>query len=211
MVKHENEHLINAWHKYGEENFDYKVLEYFETVDEVLIKERELYWMDFYQSINRDKGYNLRRDSSTKMILHSETVEKYKKRTGSKNPNFGNKWSEEKKLYMSNLKKSQYQSGEIKPNMEGIRKGVQIFQKKLTDPEYKKRFAEKVSVSKTKYKIEQYSKNGEYIKTWNCVNEILQHNPDYKWQQIYSVCSGNKPSIYGYVWKKVLNNDIVQL
>lgn len=40
--KDENRHLINAWHKYGENAFEYFVLE--ETkLDEDLLKEHELY------------------------------------------------------------------------------------------------------------------------------------------------------------------------
>lgn len=36
-------------------------------------------------------------------------------------------------------------------------------------------------------------------------------NPSYKRHNIYAVCSGEKPTIYGYIWKKVsINKDIVQ-
>lgn len=62
-LKRENQHFINAWHKYGRDNFVYVVLETFDFIDDSVLKERELYWMDFYQSHDRDYGYNLRRDS----------------------------------------------------------------------------------------------------------------------------------------------------
>ena len=46
------------------------------------------------------------------------------------------------------------------------------------------------------------------LKDWmdagNSVKEITEIHKNYKRQQIYSVCSGHKPSIYGYVWKKEL-------
>ena len=49
--KNENRHLINAWHKYGREQFSYYVIEYTcEPNDECLEKklsERELYWITF--------------------------------------------------------------------------------------------------------------------------------------------------------------------
>ena len=207
--RQDNDHFINAWHKHGEENFKYEVLEYFEVVNEELLKEKELYWIDFYQSTDRNKGYNLRRDSSTKMILHEETLEKYKKRKGSLNPNYGNNWSNDKKQMMSELKKRQYQSGECKINKEALSRGNKTRLEKLTDPEYNQKFRENVSKAKIKFKIEQYSKQGELIKTWENVKEILKENPNYKWQQIYSVCSGYKPSMYGFIWKKISNNDIV--
>ena len=33
---------------------------------------------------------------------------------------------------------------------------------------------------------------------------------NYKKHNIYAVCSGEKPSMYGYIWVKILNDDIVQ-
>lgn len=212
--KHENQHLIAAWHKYGELNFDYQVLEYFDKndIDENFLKDRELFWIDKYNSIDENKGYNLRRDSSSKMITHSTTILKHKAKLGMKNPNFGKQWSDEKKLKMSLLKKDQYLKGIVVVNYEGLRKGINVRNQKLkNDPVYREKFGNNVSIATTRYKIEQYSKEGLYIKTWNSVKQIITENPTYKWQQIYNVCSGYKPSIYGYIWKKVSNNDIVQL
>ena len=70
--KDENRYLINAFHKYGEENFETIIIEEL-PLEDAILSERELYWIDFYETTNRDKGYNLRRDSSTKMIAHEET------------------------------------------------------------------------------------------------------------------------------------------
>lgn len=81
------------------------------------------------------------------------------------------------------------------------------------NPEATKEMGKQVSISKLKYSIHQYTKNEEFVKTWNSVKEILEQNPSYKWHQIYSVCSKYKPSAYGFIWRKELksNNDIVQL
>ncbi len=68
----ENEYFINAYNKYGKENFKYEILELL-PLDENLVAERELYWVEKYNSDNRLYGYNLRKDSSTKMIVHPET------------------------------------------------------------------------------------------------------------------------------------------
>ena len=70
--------------------------------------------------------------------------------------------------------------------------------------EAKIQMAKKVSEAKVKYNIIQYDKDGKFIKKWNSVKEITEIHKNYKRQQIYSVCSGHKPSIYGYVWKKEL-------
>jgi hypothetical protein len=70
---------------------------------------------------------------------------------------------------------------------------------------------QKVSDNHTKYLIYQYSKDGKtLIKIWNKVKDIIVENPSYKIHNIYSVCSGAKPTIYGYKWIKVLKDNIVQ-
>lgn len=49
--------LHNAIRKYGKDNFQVEILE---TVDDVeVLKEREIYWIGFYSSYDRSKGYNL--------------------------------------------------------------------------------------------------------------------------------------------------------
>jgi group I intron endonuclease len=77
-IKNENPHLINSWHKYGRTNFEYFVLE--QTIGEEQTAIRELYWMKLFDSLNKDKGYNLRSDSDSKMIVHKTTSIKISKR-----------------------------------------------------------------------------------------------------------------------------------
>lgn len=71
----ENDHFINAWYKYGKNNFDYSVLETFELSSEVesIVKLAELKWMNIHKSLNPKFGYNKRADSETSMIVHEET------------------------------------------------------------------------------------------------------------------------------------------
>lgn len=208
----ENRHLIAAWHKYGSDAFEYFVVEYIDIYEESIFRERELYWIDTYNSIDRLKGYNLRRDSATNMIVHEETrqlfSEKYK---GENNPNYGNKWSIEQKKQLSEKIKKQFQNGRT-ISIEQCKKGVQARNELwLTNPELKEQMKDKVRKATTKYKIEQYDKKTfEFIKSWDCINDILVANPTYKKHNIYAVCSGEKKSMYGYIWVKVLIDDIVQ-
>lgn len=78
-IKNENSHFLNAWYKYGNENFEYFVLEVL-PINNKLCNKRELYWINKYNSTNRQFGYNLRLDSSSQMIVHKETSEKISKR-----------------------------------------------------------------------------------------------------------------------------------
>lgn len=72
--KDENPYLTNSWYKYRNDNFEYFVVEKCEG--EVLIASRELFWMKHFDSLNREKGYNLRSDSDSKMIVHESTKKK---------------------------------------------------------------------------------------------------------------------------------------
>lgn len=72
-----NEYLYNAMVKYGVESFEMFPLEF---TDEDIIAERELWWMQHLDSLNRNKGYNLRSDSSTGMRAHDDTKRKISER-----------------------------------------------------------------------------------------------------------------------------------
>lgn len=210
--KNENRYLINAWHKYGEENFDYYVLEYLKY-DEDKIAERELYWMKKYNSTNKEFGYNLRMDSSTKMIVHEETKKLISNlNKGENNPNYNHKWSDEKRKKASEQFKELYKSGHLKPNPSATYKAIEKRNENWKkNPQLKKDMAEKVKKAITKYKIYQYDKNTlELIKVWDYIADIIKENPTYKRHNIYAVCSGEKKSMYGYIWIKVLKDDIVQ-
>lgn len=52
--KHENSHLQHAQNKYGVDAFEYSIIE---ECDREHLKEREIYWIAFYDSKN--SGYNL--------------------------------------------------------------------------------------------------------------------------------------------------------
>ena len=208
--KDENRYLINSWNKYGYKNFSYFVLEYLDNFNEKLLSERELFWIEFLQSDNRLYGYNLRKDSSTKMIVHEDTkLLQSLNNSGKNNPNYNHKWSEEKKKLLSDKIKQQFQNGRVIDKRYSI-KGVSIKRdlwKKY--PDLKSKMIEKVRASNTKYYIDQYFKNGIFIKRWNKINDIILEHPEYKKHNIYSVCNGYKPSIYGFIWKKVIIEDIV--
>lgn len=171
--KSSNIYLINSWHKYGKDNFEYFVLEYLE-LNEDLLSKRESYWINKLESLNKKKGYNLIFNSDSKLIV-----------------------SESTRIKCSLHMKKRHSSGE-----EALQKS--IFFKKFwkENPNIKKTMSENVSKSKQIYDFYQYDKNMNLIKIWTSVKEIIKYNPDYKWQQIYSVCNGYKPSAYGFIWKK---------
>lgn len=54
--KHCNSYLQNSFNKYGEENFQFSVLE---LCDEELLTERENHWCTIFNTHNKSNGYNL--------------------------------------------------------------------------------------------------------------------------------------------------------
>lgn len=214
--KQTNRFLWNAVKLHGIDNFEFMFLESFEVIDDGGLADCEIKWMDYYNSCNRDYGYNLRRDSSTKTEVHSDTrllISELNK--GENNPNFGNKWTEEQKRNMSNIKRKQFEDGlyDWVKTDEWRKAKSEVSSALWKDEEKKKVMAAKVAESKSKLMFLQYDKNtNELVRIWNSINEILTSNPDYHRIAIYSVCNGHKKSYRGFIWKsklKVSNERLV--
>ena len=67
---HFNDYLQKAWNKYGEENFDFYVVEFCD-VDQ--LDDLEVYYIDLYETLNRDKGYNLTSGGTFNKTYSDET------------------------------------------------------------------------------------------------------------------------------------------
>lgn len=68
-----NRYMLSSMIKHGINNFEFSPLQFCE-IDELEVY--ELAWMIQLQATTRKFGYNLRMDSSTKMIAHPDTSEK---------------------------------------------------------------------------------------------------------------------------------------
>lgn len=171
--KDENRHLTNSWHKYGRENFDYFIIEYL-WPDMELLSERELYWMETLDTVNRDKGYNLRMDSTSNMVVHDDTrklLSKSNKQKHINNP--GLRWEVGKKA-------SKYWK---------------------ENPEAKEAMAHLVSKAITKYNIVQFDKYFNIIDEFETQKILKEKLPDYYLPAIPQVCNGGKSSYKGFYWR----------
>ena len=54
--RHQNAHLQSAWKKFGQDAFEFTVIEF---CPEGTLIIREVVWVEYYDSLNPDKGYNL--------------------------------------------------------------------------------------------------------------------------------------------------------
>lgn len=202
-----NRHMFGSVKKYGIENFTFEILETFVEINEELLKDRELYWMDFHKSCDRKFGFNLRRDSSTKCTMSDETKELMKgSQVGEKNGNYGNKWTPEQKQRMSEIAKARHASG-LYYGEEWRATNAATSTKTWSDLEKRKAMGAKVKIAKRKYYFNQYRRSGTFIRRWESVDEIILNNPTWKWQNIYSVCNGYKPTYRNFKWEKVEKDD----
>lgn len=89
--KHHNSYLQNAWNKYGESAFEFNILEY---CDEDELSEKEIFWIEYFDSNNKIKGYN--------QITGGDT------NIGTDNPMYGKHHKLESRKMMSIHKKGKY-------------------------------------------------------------------------------------------------------
>ena len=78
--KHSNIHLQSAYNEYGSSNFEFNILE---RCSESILSEREIYYINKYQSDNRKYGYN--KASGGFMFKHDEES----KRKSAENRSYG--------------------------------------------------------------------------------------------------------------------------
>ena len=141
LNKHVNEHLQSAYNKYGEDAFKFEVVC---ECDELNLLEMEDYYIKEFDTLNRDKGYNLvsadRKTilKSTKDKISNTLKEGYlsgrikisdkcvsimKSRTGINNHNFNKPMSEEQKRLISLSRMGKKASEETRAKMSMDRKG----------------------------------------------------------------------------------------
>ena len=58
--RHVNDYLQNVVNKYGIENFKFQAIEFPEDTSPENLTTREQYWIDFFDSMNPERGFNLR-------------------------------------------------------------------------------------------------------------------------------------------------------
>ena len=101
--QHDNDHLQKAWNKYGEDNFNFYILE---ECDECELGNNESKYIQLYNTTNSEFGYNLQSGGCINYRLSDETKQKISealvgKMAGENNPMYGKTHSEETKEKIS--------------------------------------------------------------------------------------------------------------
>ena len=71
--RHHNIYLQRAWDKYGEDNFNFYVLE---ACAELFLDNRESYYIEIFNCLDRNFGYNIESGGNTNKIMAQETRDK---------------------------------------------------------------------------------------------------------------------------------------
>ena len=71
--RHRNIYLQRAWNKYKENNFEFYILE---ECDEILLDEREIYYIAYFRCLNNKYGYNVESGGNANKTISTETREK---------------------------------------------------------------------------------------------------------------------------------------
>lgn len=114
--RHRNEHLQSAWNKYGEDKFEFSVIE---KCDEDLLDMKETYYIDLYGCMNNKYGYNLETGGNQNKHPSEESRRKMSEshiglQAGENSPMWGKPMSDEVKKKISEAKIGKY-AGENHP------------------------------------------------------------------------------------------------
>lgn len=122
---------------------------------------------------------------------------------GENNPNYGNRWTNEQKRYMSEIKKEGYRNGSLKVDLNNSYKGVEERNKRWEEnPNLKYEMRKKVSECNNKYEYLKIDRNTlQILEVFQNRLEIFEKYPEYKTSPLLSTCNGWKGSYKGFLWR----------
>jgi group I intron endonuclease len=119
---HHNKYLQSAWNKYKEDSFVFGLVEF--VIDKNYLLEREQYWINHYNSCNREHGYNLAPTAGS-MLGFNHSDETKKKLSlffkGNVPWNKGKKWSEQYRQNFMKGKESEKYKQTRRKKSDGFR------------------------------------------------------------------------------------------
>ena len=229
-------YLSNAIKKYGVENFVVEQIDSARTQKE--LNEKERYWIKQYNSL-APNGYNLTTGGEhpivtdvTKKILSDQRKGKRphafdenfrkkisefaKTRTGVKNPNFGNKWTDEQKKRMSEINKgcvsprkgvklSEETKLKVSLSLKGKYAGEKSHNWGKPRSDETKRKLSLANMNKRMGRDNHKSKRVVCIETGEIFESMreVERIKGFKSSHISDVCRGVRHTSHGYHWEYV--------
>lgn len=225
--KHYNKHLQNAFNKYGEDNFQFTILEFVFELNNLI--NREQYWIDYYKSNDKNIGYNIREkaENNVNLTTSDETKrrisqinkgkivsEETKRKLSEINKGKKRKYpvSQETRDKLSNANKGRIVSKETRKKMSESKK--EYFKNHPLTEEDRKLRSERMKGNKNphygkkpsletilKYskKVLQYDKNNNFIREYISLQETKNFGFDPR--EVSKCCRGKKEQYKKYFWK----------
>lgn len=197
--------FMEAIQQFGRENFKKEILEYCEN-DQIL-REREIYWIDYFDAVNSDDYYNLVRISGGwNNSMLSDDKYKYICNKISKG-NKGRIISEEQKEKIRIGRKLT----KGKPKPEGFGNKISKI-KKSQNIKFTKEHCEKITKGKLGKKqpqsfldkknkpIIQLDKENNIIQEFKSIDEAANSNQKFKRSNISCCLTGFSKTAYGFKW-----------
>lgn len=196
---HDNDYLQKSWNKYGENNFEFEILE---ECSEEELNEKERYYIDLYNTMNRDYGYNLKSGGQDKNYV----TEYVKNKISESNKKYYEEHPEARiKSSISAYK--QWSNPEIKAKISGVNN--YMYGKTHTEEARRKiSEAQKGHVSKYRNKTPVFciELNKLFEDSVTACRELGLNTS--RAGNIHEVCKGirNRKTVGGYHWKYLENN-----
>lgn len=162
-----NEHLKNAFNKYGKENFDFKIIK---CCKEKYLDRFEKLYIRINDTINPDKGYN--KDTGGNLNKHHspETIKKMSEaQSGENNHFYGQKHTPEAHKKM-------------------IENHARYWEGKTFSEKHKK----KISESNKGKRSSNYGKRGDKSHSWKNYPRIVKHSKDKRGKRRYKIVYNGK-------------------
>lgn len=197
--QHDNDYLQKSWDKYREENFQFRVLE---QCPRDMLNEKEKYYIDLHNTMNRNYGYNLKSGGQDSNCLTDDVKKKISianKKYYAEHP--------EAKIQKANAAYKQWQNPDIKAKITGENNGMYG---KTHAPEAREKIsqAQKGRVSKHRNITPVFcvELNKLFIDAVTACTEIGLSTS--RAENIHEVCKGirNRKTVGGYHWKYIGNN-----
>ena len=220
-----NEHFNRAIKKYGWENIEHKIISNWHTQEEA--EKLERYLIKYYQSNNRNYGYNKTDGGETNKKLSIESIRKMSE------AQLGKKLSEETKSKIRIAMKKRGMTDSHKKHLSKIQKNRigtkhnKITKQKISQANKGKLVGNKNPMygkhhsKETKFKIShhreyenganhssskrvaQIDKKGRLIKVWGSCS-LAQKNFRKEYSSgVKACCQGRSNTAYGYIWEYV--------
>lgn len=200
---HPNNHLQSSWNKYGQDNFEYIILE---MCDLNIINDKEIYWIKYYNSV--ENGYNqclggvgcrgykhtkeeiekMRQIQKPKAVLQLNEDGSFVCRWGS-----ASHASKSLNLWALGIKNCCEQKSHVK-SVGGF---IWIYEEDKNTIDMNYYLNKNISYPKS---VNQYDLSMNFIKTWDSAY-IAGKLGGFLASEISRVCNGKRKTHKGFIWK----------